>query len=367
MPVGLPAKTTYANGDVFSASDINDTNGTINITAAPFAAGKNKVINGDFFVNQRAFSTTTSNDVFTVDRWKTALSGGTVTTSIQNFTLGAAPVAGYESKQHLQIVSSGQSASGNFASTRTFLESVRTLAGQTATLSFWAKAASGTPKIGLTIEQRFGSGGSPSADVLTVAAAQTISTSWARYSFTVNIPSISGKTIGTVGDDYLGFFIFTSCGTGVTGYSTDVGVQNATIGIWGVQLEAGSNATGFQTATGTITGELALCQRYYQRFTTADAYSILGWGSAQSGTQAKIVCPLPVTMRTKPASIDYSTLGIADGGAAIIALTALALEYHTNQQGALLATVASGTTANRPVYLFTNNSATAFLGFSAEL
>ena len=31
MAVGFPAKTTYANGDVFSASDINDTNGTINL------------------------------------------------------------------------------------------------------------------------------------------------------------------------------------------------------------------------------------------------------------------------------------------------------------------------------------------------
>jgi hypothetical protein len=30
MAVGFPAKTTYANGDVFSASDINDTNGTLN-------------------------------------------------------------------------------------------------------------------------------------------------------------------------------------------------------------------------------------------------------------------------------------------------------------------------------------------------
>jgi len=31
MAVGLPTKVTYANGDVFSASDINDTNGTINL------------------------------------------------------------------------------------------------------------------------------------------------------------------------------------------------------------------------------------------------------------------------------------------------------------------------------------------------
>lgn len=31
MAAGFPAKVTYANGDVFSASDINDTNGTINL------------------------------------------------------------------------------------------------------------------------------------------------------------------------------------------------------------------------------------------------------------------------------------------------------------------------------------------------
>jgi hypothetical protein len=31
MAVGFPTKVSYANGDVFSASDINDTNGTINL------------------------------------------------------------------------------------------------------------------------------------------------------------------------------------------------------------------------------------------------------------------------------------------------------------------------------------------------
>lgn len=31
MAVGFPAKVTYANGDVYSASDVNDTNGTLNL------------------------------------------------------------------------------------------------------------------------------------------------------------------------------------------------------------------------------------------------------------------------------------------------------------------------------------------------
>ena len=57
MAVGFPLKTTYANGDVYSASDVNDTNGTLNLlgSSVAYAAGKNKIINGDFLINQRSF------------------------------------------------------------------------------------------------------------------------------------------------------------------------------------------------------------------------------------------------------------------------------------------------------------------------
>ena len=34
----------------------------------PFVAGKNKIINGDFSINQRAFSSVTANLTFTFDR-----------------------------------------------------------------------------------------------------------------------------------------------------------------------------------------------------------------------------------------------------------------------------------------------------------
>jgi hypothetical protein len=46
MAVGFPTKVTYANGDVFSAGDINDTNGTINLI--------NPSAKGDIFAGSAA-------------------------------------------------------------------------------------------------------------------------------------------------------------------------------------------------------------------------------------------------------------------------------------------------------------------------
>jgi hypothetical protein len=70
---------------------------------------------------------------------------------------------------------------------------------------------------------------------------------------TVTLASLAGKTIGT--SSFLdAYFVTSATFTGGT-----------TIDIWGVQVEAGSVATAFQTATGTIQGELAACQRYYWR------------------------------------------------------------------------------------------------------
>jgi len=226
--------------------------------ANAFVAGKNKIINGDFSVNQRNFTSTTSlSGTYTFDRWKTEGNGSSVTYSAQTFTPGTAPVAGYEGINFLRIVTASQSSSTNYALIDQPIEDVRTFAGQTITLSFWAKAASGTPKIGTSLVQNFGSGGS--GIVVTKSGDVTISTSWARYSVTATIPSISGKTIGA--GSFIRNLLWVSSGSTYTSY-TDIGIQNNTFDIWGVQLEAGSITTPFETATGTIQGELAACRRY---------------------------------------------------------------------------------------------------------
>jgi hypothetical protein len=122
------------------------------------------------------------------------------------------------------------------------------------------------------------------------------------------VPSISGKTVGT--SDSLTLGLWTSAGTSFATRASSIGIQTATIGIWGVQLEAGSTATPFQTATGTIQGELAACQRYYYRFTNTTANpSYLGIGTYYSTTTCYIVLQWPVTMRIAPTIATSSQTG----------------------------------------------------------
>jgi hypothetical protein len=322
MAVGLPLKTTYANGDVYSASDVNDTNGTINLVGQTqnFYAAKNRIINGDFRFNQRNFTSNSTDNTYNFDRWVQANGGttGTLTITPQTFTPGTAPVAGYEAINYVQCVTAAGASTNTFALYNQYIEDTRTFAGQTVTLSFWAKAASGTPKIATEIGQNFGSGGSPSAAVYTAGGSVTLTTSWARYSTTITVPSVAGKTFGTTANtSYLGATLWLSSGSTFNTRSSSIGLQNATFQIWGVQLEAGSTATAFQTATGTIQGELAACQRYYSQSydngTTAGTATTTGAmqmivPSAGTGSYY-IPVRFPVQMRVAPTVTAYDNLG----------------------------------------------------------
>lgn len=227
-------------------------------------AGKNKIINGDFTFNQRGFTSNTTTAAYNFDRWLQQNSGGTFTVTPQTFTAGAAPVAGYEATNYIQGITATQSAAGDYAIITQRIENVRTFAGNSVTISFYAKANTGTPKIGVEVQQNFGSGGSPSATVSTPAGAITLTTSFARYSVTVTVPSISGKTIGTTANtSYLELNLWTSSGATNATRASSIGIQNFTASIWGVQVEYGATATPFQIATGTLATELVACQRYY--------------------------------------------------------------------------------------------------------
>lgn len=321
-----------------------------------FAAGKNKFLNADFNIWQRGTSFNIpayTVDVYACDRWQGYAGSGTATMSRQAFTAGAAPVAGYESQYFFRYNQTVSAANVGTPVIYTKIEDVRTLAGQTATISFWAKAGASATISG-QFDQNFGSGGS--ATVSTSTGSFSVTTSWARYSATVSIPSISGKTIGS--SSYLAFtFIMPTSGT-------------YTIDYWGVQLEAGNVATAFQTATGTLAGELAAAMRYYQRFSgTGSNPGAAGYGYSQNTGAVVLSIPPMVPMRTTPSSLDYSGLLLQDNlNNTIGSFTSVTLETNVASPYCFAVTFAKSAayTAGR-TYRLIGNSSSDYIGFSAEL
>jgi hypothetical protein len=321
----------------------------------PFTTGKNKIINGDFGVWQRgtSISLTSGNQVYSADRWlvTSVFSAGSSTFSQQTFTPGTAPVAGYES-QYFGRITCGSTATNFNLYQR--IEDVRTFAGQTVTFSFWAKS-SATPQLQVYLSQSFGSGGSANVDYY--SGAVVLTSTWTRYTKTVSLSSLAGKTIGTSSNLTLGFYY--DSGT----------INSATIDVWGFQIETGSVATPFTTATGTIQGELAACQRYYVRFGGNNIFETIATGLCDSTTSGLLPVTLPVTMRVVPSAVDFSTLRLTDSYAIAAGGVSVAIQNNSNSRQYPIVSVTGGTglTQNRPIFLQTNNSTSGFLGFSAEL
>jgi hypothetical protein len=219
-----------------------------------FAAGKNVILNSDFRIAQRGTSFSMATDQYNLDRWyqKAYAAYPTGTVSQQTFTPGTAPVAGYEGANFMRAnVTAHNNCQGYFLQQK--IEDVRTFAGQTVTLSFWAKADAAASGVNVYAFQGFGTGGSAEVTI-TVKTGESVTSSWQRYSYTFSVPSISGKTIGTSSN------LMIDIRLPISGSFIRVG----SFDLWGVQLEAGNTATAFQTATGTVEGELAACQRYYE-------------------------------------------------------------------------------------------------------
>lgn len=333
-----------------------------------YAAGKNKVINGDFGIWQRG--TTFSNPAslaYTADRFAIYYdgAGATRTISQQTFTTGTAPVAGYEGKYFYRYAVSVAGSSNTANLLRQYIEDVQTFAGQTATISFWAKAASALTMPSIQVTQNFGTGGSPSAGVdTTVTSSVAVTTSWQRFTYTVSVPSISGKTLGTGNNSALELRFF-----------LPVGASTFTFDIWGVQMEAGSVATAFQTATGTIQGELAACQRYYYRqggLATSGTFTFFGWGMGYGTGALATGFNLPTQMRVSPTVIDTAAMSLflwEQGSSSGNTPTSITINTALTSPNFLAIDASKGAAfTNGVIYrLLGNNTQAAYIGASAEL
>ena len=356
----VPAKLAVGNNGETLVADSSATTGLR--WQGNYAAGVNKCLNSDFTIWQRgtSFTYTAGSVPFTSDRWQSQIGGtggtGSVTVSREAFAVGQTDVPNNPS-YYLRTTVTTLPTSGTNSDIRTKIEDVSTFANETVTVSFYAKASS-SRTLEVILQQNFGSGGSSDVYTTVTMSSATVGTAWARYTGTATMPSISGKTVGS--GNYIGIFVrITNPASALTWDLSNV------------QLERGSVASPFRTATGTLAGELAACQRYYYRNFPGAASRAIAMGYANLTTQARGLVKFPTTMRIKPSALEQSGTAadyeIQSQGTISTACSAVpAFVTATQEEGYVSFTVASGLTAGDGLALRTA-SVDAFLGWSAEL
>jgi hypothetical protein len=325
----------------------------------PFS--KNSIINGAMDIWQRGTSLalTGAGGLYLADRWQPyrATTGATASRQLTSDTTNLPFI------QYCQRMSRD---SGNASTTAISLwqsmENVNStpFIGQTVTFSFYARAGANYSAASsiLVAQVKSGTGTDQNAQVGLTGSVNvinqnaTLTTTWQRFSY-------SG-TVGTTATQLAANFVFIPVGTaGAADYFE----------VTGVQLEIGNQASPFTRAGGTIQGELAACQRYYWRETTASTFGFLGFGSATSSTDVISNFILPVEMRVTPTALEFATLCVSPDNSATIAVTVASLTTNkSNSKLAVITTsVASGLTQYRPYFVLANNSTSAYIAFSAEL
>ena len=288
MNAGLTASvldvtgTTKLNGSVYAAANVYATGGTVVMSSA--YSHRNRIINGDMRVDQRAIGASFGNAnsatiaFRTCDMWYLNRSAGNTFTVQSGLTATATPSG---QRQYLRVTTPATTkalVNTDYGSVYQPIEGSNvddllygTAAARTTTLSFWVRCSvTGTFSGEL---QNYPNGLRSYVYPYTINAANT----W-EYK-TVTIPGDTGGTwqTGTNGQIFLGWNMGSGSNYGsatnlewnaqnqffITGSTQLVSTANATWDITGVQWELGSVATPFEYRPFSV--ELEMCGRYYQQ------------------------------------------------------------------------------------------------------
>jgi len=323
--------------------------------AVAVPTNRNLIINGAMEVSQKGGgSHTTAAATYWVDRFYTytAAAGRTISQTTD------AP-DGFKHSIKLQRDSGTTPVDPQYFSQPAESASCVGFAGETITLSFWARAganfspASNYINVGVHTgtgtDQSMMAGLTGSAVVIGTTN-QAITTDWARYSFT------SGSAVPTTSNQLVFQIITTPVGTAGA---------NDWYEITGVQLEIGSAATDFvHEEYGTT---LAKCQRFFLNYVQGHNKNIGTSGFYNTTTVSTNVTP-PVTFREAP------TMAFGSGsdwylaernGASVtgnLTTTSVPQENSVGFYGNSFGTSTSGHTC----WLRTNNAG-AYIWFDAEI
>ena len=154
---------------------------------------KNYLLNADFDIWQERthFTITTGVGGVNTDLWRHDRGTGAILViSRQAFAMGQTDVPDnptYYMRVNRIVAGIAASAIGQR------IEDVRTLAGKNATWTFWARSAAGTFTLKAQSTQIFGTAGS--SDVITAQQDINLTTTWQKFTVTLAIGSLSGKTV----------------------------------------------------------------------------------------------------------------------------------------------------------------------------
>jgi hypothetical protein len=342
---------------------------------------KNRIINSQMQIDQRnaGASVTPTDGQYTIDRWK-GFASQTSKYTVQQNAGSVTPPVGFVN--YLGVTSSSAYSVG----TNDYFAIVQLIEGyntadlnwgtanaQTITISFWVRSS---------LTGTFGGALNNSGSARSYPFTYTISSAntWEQKSIT-----ITGDTSGTwlttngvgiqvniglgVGTTYSGTAGAWAAGNKVsaTGAVSVVGTNGATFYITGVQLEKGSTATSFDYRPyGT---ELALCQRYYWKFSPL-AGGRINNAYAESSTSCLGIIQFPVPMRTAPTALEQSGTAsdyVVRGSGANNVCSSVPTFQNASVYGSGFAfTVSSGLTGNGAFQMRANADA-GYLGWSAEL
>jgi hypothetical protein len=350
---------------------------------------RNLIINGDMQVAQRSSSVAslTAGGYNTADRWHCEINTiGTWTQSVEN---DAPTGSGFrKSLKMLCTTADASLAAGDFLFLNQRLEGQNlqqvkkgTAAAEQLTLSFWVKSN----VTGTYVVEFFDIDNSRSiSQSYTVNASAT----WEKKTIT-----ISADTTGAFDNDnsnsfqlnwWLGAGSTYNSGTLQTIWGSRTtaniatGVTNLASAInnyWqvtGVQLEVGSTATEFEFLPAQV--ELAQCQRYFVSLGGNKSAEQFGQGTTTGTTLGYIQVQLPISMRSTPTSVGYSSLShlrLHIPGVTGDALTSITLEQDNSGPLIVLFTTIIASSGNyggtKAIQFTANNTTSARLTLSAEL
>jgi hypothetical protein len=217
----------------------------------------NYIINGDFSVAQYAESQT-AQGYGSVDRWRSSYSAGS------SMTMGRAINAVADVPRYYYYATvAGNNLSTSYVINHQMIYGLRQFSGKEITLSFSCSATGGN-SITAELLSYFGSGGSPSAEV-SLGYKKVTAATRTRFEYTLTVPTISGKTLGSNNDDALRLFFWFSGGSDFNSRTGSLPAQTGNFYLEDIKIEIGSVATPFEPKLGNE--ELSLCQYYYRKGT----------------------------------------------------------------------------------------------------